>query len=384
MRRVALLIETSREYGRDLLRGVKRYSVEHGSWSLFVEVRDLETKPPAWLRNWDGDGILTRSGSNAIASAVDRSGVPTVELRSTRRASTFPFIGVDNEAVGVMVAKHFLDRGFQSFGVYTLSTEPFFTDRRDSFVRELRRHDYRCSELRQPGLSEKPSQWESQQDRLREWISGLPKRTGIMACTDSLGCWLLDACGRSGVRVPEDIAVVGVENDQTIATMSTPPLSSVQLPGQQVGYAAAQLLDRMMRGESPPPQPQLIQPLGIKNRLSSDTIAIEDPLVSQAIGLIRDQACTGLNVADVLAVVPISRSSLERNFRRLLGRSPNEEINRVRIENVERLLRETDLNLEQIAQRTGFSTSQYMLHAFRKATGMTPGVYRRKQNPPNP
>ena len=108
MKRIALLIETSRSYGRDLLRGVKRYSVEHGPWSLFVEVRDLESKPPAWLKSWDGDGILTRSGSTAIINAVKRANVPTVELRSTRRGVGFPFVGVDNQAVGEMVARYFL------------------------------------------------------------------------------------------------------------------------------------------------------------------------------------------------------------------------------------------------------------------------------------
>ena len=381
MRRVALLIETSRSYGRDLLRGVKRYSDEQGSWSLFVEMRDLESKPPVWLKNWDGSGILTRSGSTEIAKAVRMAGVPAVELRSTRRGSTFPFVGVDNSAVGVMVANHFAERGFRHFGVYSLGTESFFQHRRDSFVAELKRQGHDCHEFRQSGLSEKPGQWETQQKRLMNWVEGLPKPTGIMACTDSLGCWLLDACWRSGLRVPDDIAVVGVENDSTLATMSTPPLSSVQLDGLQIGYTAAKMLDLMMQGKRPPKNPTLIEPHGIVSRLSSDIIAVDDPLVAQAIGWIRDHACSGITVADVLSVVPISRSSLERNFRQLLGRSPNQEINRVRVERVSQLLRETDSNLDQIARRTGFSTPQYLLHVFRKATGKTPGEYRREHEP---
>ncbi len=379
MRRVALLIETSRSYGRDLLRGVKRYSDEQSSWSLFFEIRDLESKPPVWLKNWDGSGILTRSGSTAIANAVRLVGVPTIELRSMRRGSTFSFVGVDDPAVGVMVAKHFIDRGFRHFGVYSLGTESFFQHRSDSFVGELKRHSYDCSEFRQIGLPEKPGQWETQQKQLMKWVEGLPKHTGIMACTDSLGCWLLDACWRSGLRVPDDIAVVGVENDSTLAMMSTPPLSSVQLDGSRIGYTAAKMLDRMMQGKRPPKKPTLIKPLGIVSRLSSDIIAVDDPLVAQAIGWIRDHACSGITVADVLSAIPLSRSSLERNFRQLLERSPNQEISRVRVERVSELLRETDLNLDQIARRTGFTTHQYMLHVFRKATGKTPGEYRREQ-----
>ena len=377
MRRVALLIETSRTYGRDLLRGVKRYSQEHGPWSLFVEVRDLETRPPVWLKNWDGDGILTRSGSAAIATAVGRAGVPAVELRSTRHGSIFPFVGVDNTVVAAMVADHFLERGFRHFGVFALDTEPFFIERRHSFVSYLRARGHECSVLRQPGKSEKPEQWEAQQKRLMAWLSDLPRPTAIMACTDQLGCWLLDACSRSSIRVPEDIAIVGVENDETITTMSTPPLSSVRLAGEQIGYEAARILDRMMRRLKPPAQPTLFAPLCIETRQSSDIVAIDDEHLAQAFRLIRQRACEGLTVDGILKVVPISRSSLERSCRRLLGRSPNQEINRVRIEHVCRFLRDSDLSLEQIAVRTGFATSQYMLELFRKTTGITPGNYRR-------
>jgi LacI family transcriptional regulator len=378
MRRVALLIETSRTYGRDLLRGVKRYALEHGPWSLFVEVRDLESSPPPWLRSWDGDGILTRSGSAAIATAVRRAQVPTVELRSTRRGSTFPFVGVDNSLVGAMVAEHFVERGFRNFGVFALDAEAFFVERRTSFVSALQQRGFACSVLRQPGRSEKPDEWEAQQLRLMDWLRALPRPTAIMACTDQLGCWLLDACSRLKVRVPEDVAIVGVENDETITTMSTPPLSSVRLAGEQIGYEAARILDGLMRDRKPPEGSTLLPPLCIETRQSSDIVAIDDPFLSQAIQLIRERAVTGLTIDQILAVVPISRSSLERGCRRLLGRSPNTEINRVRIEHVCRFLRETDLSLDQIAGRTGFTTPQYMLEVFRKTTGVTPGAYRRR------
>ena len=383
MRRIALLIETSRTYGRDLLRGVKRYSQEqdskrHGAWSLFVEVRDLESRPPAWLKNWDGDGILTRSGNAAIAAAVKRASVPAVELRSTRRGSSFPFVGVDNESVARMVADHFLERGFRHFGVFALDTESFFVERRRSFVDYVRSRGYTCSVLRQPGRSEKPEQWESQQKRLIDWVGQLPRPTAIMACTDQLGCWLLDACWRSSIRVPEDVSIVGVENDETIATMSTPPLSSVRLAGEQIGYEAARILDLMMRGRRPPTEPSLFPPLCVETRQSSDIVAIDDELLAEAIRMIRQRACDGLTVNEVLKAVPISRSSLERRCRGILGRSPNEEIIRVRIEQVCNLLRDTDLSLDRIADRTGFSTPQYMLQVFRRSKDMTPGAYRRQ------
>lgn len=378
MRRVALLIETSRSYGRALLRGVKQYSDEHGPWSLFVELRDLESRPPVWLANWDGDGILTRTGSDAIAKAVHASRVPAVELRSPRRGGDFPFVGVDNVAVSEMVADHLIERGFQNFGVYSLESETFFVQRRDAFIASLKRRGFACDEHRQAGVVERPSQWERQQKELMKWLAQLPQPAGVLACTDQLGCWLLDACWRADIRVPEQVAVVGVENDETISTISTPPLSSVRLAGERIGYQAATTLDQMMQGGRPPTKPQWIKPICIETRLSSDTIAIEDPLVAQAISLIRQHACSGMNVAELLDCLPASRSSLERKFKSLLHRTPREELERVRIDRVCELLRQTDLNLQEIAKRTGFSTAQYMLDVFRKSQGQTPGDYRKR------
>lgn len=165
-----------------------------------------------------------------------------------------------------MVAEHFLERGFRHFGVFALDAEPFFIERRESFVDYLPARGHQCSVLRQPGKSENPEQWEAQQKRLMNWLSELPLPTAIMACTNQLGCWLLDACSRSSIRVPEDVAIVGVENDETISTMSTPPLSSVRLAGEQIGYEAAQIPDRIMHRLKPPAQPTLFAPLSIETR----------------------------------------------------------------------------------------------------------------------
>jgi len=376
MKRVALIIETSRSYGRNLLRGVKRYAVEHGPWSLFTEIRDLESSPPLWLKQWNGDGILVRSGNEAIASAVKRVGVPAIELRSTRRAGIFPFVGVDNEITGRMVADHFLDRGFRHFAVYALDTEEFFTTRRESFMDAVQARGFRCVQFQQAGKSERPRQWELQQTRLARWLEGLPKPTGVLACTDQLGCWLLDACARAGIRVPDDIAVVGVENDEALTSLSSPPLSSVQLDGERIGYEAATQLDKLMNGYALKSHRTYIPPLAVVTRQSSDIIAVEDPLIAMALRIIRTQAEKGLTVDELLKQVPISRSSLERNCRKILGRTPNEEINHCRIARVCELLRETDLSLSVIADRTGFQSAQYLVCLFKKMRGLTPGQYR--------
>lgn len=379
---VALLIETSRSYGRGLLRGVRRYISEHGPWSVYLELRALDSPAPPWLRRWRGDGILSRTGSRAMLSAVRQARVPTVELRASRLKHPFPSVGVDNRALGRMVAEHLLERGFRRFGVYEIDTEIYFEQRRDDFVRTLAGAGYPCEVYRAPGHRERPLLWEKHQNDLARWVKALPKPAGIMACTDQLGFWLLDACRRAGVAVPEEVAVVGVENEQALCTMASPPLSSVRFNPDRIGYEAAALLDRMMRGGSAPRRPILIEPIGIVTRQSSDIIAIDDPLVAQALRFIRQRACEGIGVEDVLDAVPVSRSSLERRMRRVLGRSPKAQILSVRLDRVRQLLGETDLSLSAIAQRTGFKHPQYLSAAFKKSFGQTPGEYRGPRTPP--
>ncbi len=376
--RVALLIETSRTYTRSLLRGIKRFISENGRWSVFLELRARDSRLPAWLRSWDGDGILCRSFNQEGIDAIASLGVPAVELRAAKLQHTMPFAGVDNQALGALVAEHLIERGFRHFGCYELDIEVFFEERRNNFVNTLAEHGFDCHCLRSHERSEITSEWEEQQQVLVDWIRHLPKPIGIMACTDQLGFWLLDACSRAGVAVPEDVAVVGVEDDESLCEMATPSMSSVHFPGARIGYEAAALLARMMAGEPGPSAPILIPPTGIVVRQSSDIIAVDDPVVAKALRWIRENAHLNIRVADVSSQVDMSRSTLERRMKRLLGRSPQEEISRVRLRMVKELLAETDLTLERIAHRTGFAHVQYMVELFRNRFGVTPGQYRKK------
>lgn len=380
---VALLIETSRSYGRGLLRGIRRYLAEHGPWSLFMELRALDSATPLWLDKWRGDGILTRTGTRSLARAVRRAKVPVVELRSPRLNPGMPWVGVDNRAMGKIVADHLLERGFRRFGVYEIGTEVFFEERRTNFIQTVSAAGCTCNSYAPRGAPEKPAVWERHQEELARWVAALPKPAGIMACTDQLGFFLLEACARARVAVPEEVAVVGVENEESLCTMAVPTLSSVQFNEERIGYEAALVLDRMMRGQAPPREPILIEPLGVVVRGSSDVTAIEDRQVALAARFIREHACDGISVADVVVRVPLSRSSLERRMKSALGRSPKEEINRVRIERAAGLLAETDLKLAAIALRTGFRGPQYLVAVFKQKTGLTPGEYRRRCSRPD-
>ncbi len=376
--RVALLIETTRTFSREMLAGVRRYVAEHGPWSTFLELRAADSSPPAWLRHWDGDGILTRTFTREMADLIDATGLPAVEMRSKTLAGKRPFVGIDNAHIGRTVAEHFFERGYRRFAAYSLQTEIFFIERVRNFVSAVEASGGACFELSE-ATSDSALDWEQSQARLIAWLAQLPKPVGIFAANDQLGVRLLEACQRAGVAVPEEVAVVGAENEETLCTFATPPLTSVRFDGQAVGYNAAEVLDGMMHGKAPRRRETLTPPKGIVVRGSSDELVINDPLVAHAARLIRENLKTGINVDELCRRLNASRSTLDRRMRAALNRTPKEEITRLRFREVERLLRETDLTIDVIARQTGFAHSHYLQAAFKQTYGQTPGAFRRAQ-----
>ena len=375
--RVALLIETTRSYTRDMLAGIRRYVAEHGPWSIYIELRALDSSPPPWLAQWDGNGLICRTFTPEMARVVKASGLPAVETRSSHLCPHLPFVGMDNSLVGRGVAQHFLTRGYRNFAAYSLHTERFFEQRVQNFVTAVHEAGCACTVLPE-GEPENVRDWEQSQQRLMAWLSSLPKPIGIFAANDQLGVRLLDACQRAGIAVPEEVAVVGTENEETLCTLATPPLSSLRLDGHQVGYLAAATLDGLMRGRKPRQKEQLVPPKGIVVRASSDDLVINDKLVQKAARLIREHAATGINVNQLCADLRVSRSSLERRMKSALNRTPKEEIQRMRFRLVERLLRDTDLTIETIAQQCGFTHAHYLQTVFKERHGITPGQFRQR------
>jgi LacI family transcriptional regulator len=377
---VAVLVDTSRSYGRDIVRGIRRYVAERGPWSLYLESRDLRSSFPGWLRQWPGDGILARTADPRLLEQLIATRLPVVELRTTVLTHPFPFVGMDNQMVGMRVADHFINRGFRRFACCVDPAERFYQHRCECFMESLRRRGLDCAVFESDSAA--PSlRWDHHQQSLADWLRGLEKPVGVFACHDQLGFWVLDAARRAGIPVPEEVAVVGAENDKTLCETAWPPLSSVQLRGQAVGYAAAHLLDDWIRGRRAP-QPgeeHLLPPADIVVRQSSDLVAVEDARIAAALRHIRQEATAGLSVEDVARHAALSRSALERRMKAAIGRSPGEEINRIRFGVVESLLAQTDLTLEAIAERAGFAHPQYMAEAFRKRTGLTPGQFRARR-----
>ncbi len=377
---IAILADTSRSYGRDIVRGVRRYVNEHEPWSLFLEPRDLTSGFPAWLEKWPGDGILARSGSAATLRRLAATGLPVVELRKRKLKHPFPFVGMDNCRMGEDVADHFHSRGFQRFAGYLDPSEDYFQERITRFATVVHGWGFECPVFEAFSPARRIS-WDAHQAALAEWLLSLEKPVGIFACSDQLGFWLLDAARRAGILVPEQVAVVAAENDRTLCETAWPPLSSVQFRGEAVGYEAAQLLDEWMKARrKKPPRMEVLVPAGeIVVRQSSDIVAVEDPRLARALHFIRKHALEDIGVAEVARAASLSRSALERRMKVVTGRSPGEEINRIRFGHVEHLLAQTDLTIEVIAERTGFAHPQYMAGAFRKRVGMTPGQFRARR-----
>jgi LacI family transcriptional regulator len=366
---VALIVESSIAYGRGVLRGIARYLKERGPWSIFLEQRELGAALPEWISRWDGDGIITRSDDPRIA----RTGLPVVGLFDrVERPGGPPMILNDNRAVGRVAAQHLLDRGLRRLAFYGVRGE-HWSDLRLRGVQEAAR-----TTAVPVAVHASQGRWESQQERLRRWLESLPKPLGLVAANDIHGLRALDACRRGALAVPEEVAVVGADDDRELCELSDPPLSSVAFNPERAGFDAAALLDRLMRGGRAPRVPSLVAPVGVSTRHSTDVLAIADPYVARALHVIRRHALEGITVKSVLREVPLSRRALEHRFVKHLGRTPKAEIQRLRLERVKTLLATTDLPIRQISDQLGFHQPSYLSTLFRRATGLPPGAFRRR------
>lgn len=378
--RVALIIETSSVYGRRLLSGVIKFMRKNDDWSVFLEQRDLSAEPPAWLNHWNGDGILSRATTQTLANAVAAKGIPLVELTDRRDDLGFAHVWSDDAEIGRMAAAHLIDRGFKHLAFCGFSSEAWSERRQAAFEAAVYEKLGNSAVYNSVWLGKLARPWEEEQEHLSNWINSLEKPVGIFACNDVRGQQILDTCFLNDVAVPEEVAVIGVDNDEILCQLCRPQLTSVIPKAEVVGYRAAEMLSQLMRGESLQESKVLIPPLSIATRQSTDVVAIEDQAVASALRFIRENACLGISVEDVLATVPMSRSSLERKMRKFLNRSPQQEIRKVQVKRAQQLLTETDLSLEQIAQLCGFQHPEYMHVVFRREVGETPGIYRKQSH----
>lgn len=375
---VAVFVDTWGNYGGRLLEGIADYVDAHGPWSLFLEMHGTGRFHPSRLRRWKGDGVLASIEDRRIAARMAQSGIPLVDTDGQVLDGKLPFVGNDEEAAGRLAAEHLVDRRFTNFAFSGYPCQPWVERRCRGFRDALARAGFPLAVRYFSRSFDTVSAWENAQQQLADWLVGLPKPLGLMACSDRHAQHLLDACRRADLKVPDEVGVIGTDNEEAICRLSNPPLSSVANNPQRIGYEAARLLDQMMGGKTGPEiwEPRLIDPKGVVTRRSTDIVVTDDQLVGDALRFIRDHACESVNVNETLRHIARSRSTLYRHFQSAIGRSPHEEIQRVRLERVRELLAQTSLPLAEIARLAGFEHSEYLVAVFKRRTGMTPGRYR--------
>lgn len=380
VKRVAVLMNLSRVYDRQVVRGITRFVRSHSSWELYVRENPADRLPA--LDEWAGDGMIVDVDDRLNAKKIPRLAGPIVGMgvlsEEERRQFGISTVNTDDGMIADWAADHLLDKGLTSFGYCGSRSEGldrWVAIRRDRFRERIANEGYVCGIFQHEKYSSK--RWDRLLTGLKAWLEGLPKPVGIMACNDSRGRLVLDACRQLGLRVPDEAAVIGVDNDDLICELAQPPLSSILQGTEQIGFEAASLLDQLMRGQRRKPTHVTVSPSCLVPRQSSDMVAIDDPIVSRALRFIREHGTRPINVSDIVRHVEVSRSTLETRFKHHTGHTVHEEVQRVRLDAAKRLLTSTALPLHVIAERVGYSSVQYMSAVFRRELGHPPGRLRR-------
>ncbi|MCC7476146.1 MAG: DNA-binding transcriptional regulator [Pirellulales bacterium] len=374
---VAVLIETESSWGGRVIRGIAAFAEKHTHWHMLIDPRDHELRSSV-PDGWRGDGIIARITNRTQWEQIREKKLPVVNVDDVFQ--NLPGVGtvITDEAERARLAiEHLLARGFTKFGYFAPPSNLYSKNRGEAFMRAANALGHEYHEYLPGYRAGRKIGWEEQQRRVNRWLSSLPRPIAILAVDAHHARQLAEICHFVGVRVPDEVAVLAGDTDELLCEVSTPPLSSISLACERIGHDAAAMLARMMAGQGPPKHPVLIAPHGVVSRQSTDVLAIDDPGVVRALRYIRTHAHHGIVVDDILREVPMSRRSLEIQFRSYLGRSPAEEIRRVRLERGKQLLGRRELSITEISLSCGFSNATRFGVAFRKAFGTTPRAYRK-------
>ena len=379
--RIALIYDARLTYDLKVMTGVAAYLQEGHHYSVFIEENALKDQRLPDLRAWEGDGIVADFDDPAVARLVMQSHLPVVGFGGGYgwyAEGSVPYFYTNNKAIATLAADHLLDRGFKHFAFCGYARSPingWSQEREEVFVKYIKKEAGSCAVFQDSHRLN--HDWAGVQRSLGEWLRKLPKPVGVMAANDNRGRQVLEACRAYELAVPNDVAVIGVDNDELLCRLSSPPLSSVEQGARRLGYAAAAFLDRMMQGRKPRQRHLVIDPVSIVTRQSTDVLAIDEPKVAKAMAFIREHAAESIKVPHVVNAVAISRSGLETRFAAALGYTIRTAIRNTQLERARRLVLETDMPLKQVASETGFRSVQHMTTLFVKTFGQTPGKHRR-------
>jgi LacI family transcriptional regulator len=381
--KIAVLVDTSTSWGRNIIEGVHSYQKKHDRWHLYVEPRGLDQK--LWLPpGWDGHGVIARVGYRELSRQLKQSGLPVVNVSGIRiPGAKFPRITTNLKKSATMAAEHFLNNGFRNFAYFSLISLDYVSEHQMAFSNTVKQRGFTCRFFESDSEEGKgDSEWTMDQKKLLEWLDTLPKPIGILTWTSIAARELIYACLDAGYQIPEQIAVMSGSEDELFCKVAPVPISAVRVAAEEIGFLAAQRLDEMLTSKETGRSRDLqIPPLGVIVRQSTEVLAVDDASLAKALRFIRSDPAQKMNVDDVAAQAGYCRRLLEQRFAKVLGRSPAAEIKRVRVELALHLLQTTNLRISDVAEKSGFSTAEYMATVFRKEFGVAPLSFRR--NKPN-
>jgi LacI family transcriptional regulator len=385
--RVALAYPAAVPWMALFARGVFDYAERHGPWNLTTSPPTLSGADEyaldiSSLTGWSGDGVIAAVNTPAEQRRARRLGIPVVNLGGSQEQSALPRVMVDHQAIGRLAAEHLLERGLRRLAYCGFAELWYSRERCRGFVERAAQAGVSVEVFNAPHAARQPTSWQRRIDPLARWLRSLRPPMGLLAIHDYRARIVIDQCLELGLRVPHDVAVIGVDNDTTVCDYGTPTLSSVSRSAWRVGYEAARLLDRLMRG-LPAAGELLIAPDGIVARQSTDTVAVEDPRVAAALHFVHDHVSQAFGVREVVRAAGISRRQLEQRFQAALNCTPHDYVCRARVERARQLLVETPrVKVRAIATACGFRSADRLRLVFQRVAGMTPLEYRQTQAGP--
>ncbi|MDZ7723899.1 MAG: DNA-binding transcriptional regulator [candidate division KSB1 bacterium] len=378
MKRVILLLETSRAFGRELIIGIARYSRMHGPWSFYKEPIDLKSSIPH-LTSWKPDGIIMRD--SLITDELLKLNISTIlAVHDSNYPPKLPVISTDSDSIAKMASSHLIEKGLTNYAFCGFDNYKWSEGRKLHFNKYINKAGFKVFNYRSLRNNTK-NDWDIEQEHVADWIRSLPKPVGIFTCNDDRGQHVLEVCKMMKIKVPEEVLVIGVDNDPLVCDIGDPPLTSIALNIQSAGYQAAGLMDEMINSGKIIRKKIIVSPTHVVQRQSSDILAVNDPEVARAIAFIRKNAKNKLFVKDVVKTTCLSRRTLERRFKESIHRTIYSEIRRMRIELIAKMLIETDLPVSQISSIFDFTDLEHISRYFKIEKGLSLREFRKRYQP---
>lgn len=370
LRDIALAINVGIAHLERVVRGIRDYAEKNANWRFLISP-ETHYLPPTALENWKGDGVIALANTAEDFRVLSSLDCPVVNLSGAAADPVFPRARPDYERLGRIAAQHLLERGHQRFGFYGIDDVWYSDCYEKGFAEELRSRGFGCSVLRAPSTLGAKARWDIGQEALERWLGAMVPPFAVMAAHDPRAALVIRACERVSLRVPTDVAVIGVNNDTISCESCRPPLTSIERNDSEVGREAAQLLDRLMQGDSSPDEDRVVSPGIVRERASTDALAVSHPDLLSAIEFARERFRESIGVSDLVGASSRSRRWLEEIFAAQLGCTPRTFLFRLRLREAQRLLvTEPTISPGELARRSGYTSTRQLNAHFRREFGL--------------